>query len=335
MELSSGSNQFIWATPYYYKYEVPDENGSPLPKLNIDLRTIFRIRQHCQFINWSSRVAALYLTTDAINRMYIYIEDPTAPFTEVPKIIDIISGGDVTAGRKYSLVPLFKLDSLPISRAHLEFLPKKFRNIELIEGTFYLNLDAISNTLNFPEIYFDISTRFYAMMKEFKEKFIITGTKIEFMRNFNFTSYPETFLTLYVDILENVNNLYIPSFLETYEFWLDRLSGKRYYLYIGASPIVAHSIALMYPIWIINNVIELPMNNEEDYSRVSEIRKLFIIASGSVYKVFETDTIGTNTLVKAESYKPLSIASYRVGIEKKPVLSLLFPINKIPPDIEL
>lgn len=369
MELSPGSNTYIWPTPYFFTHSAPDPDGSPLPSLNTDLRTIFRLRMHCQFRLLKYRVAMLYLRQDIVERVHIIAEDLIINeddnrelsdiLIEITDIIEEITGYSsytklpldkqklirpvVPKILKYNYVPMFKISQLP--KWLSLFCIRQFPYIYIIEDTVYLDLDNISNVRNYTSIYQDRVDRFYEMLQYIEDKRIIciginsdvNNINLRFVRDWELSSLPPELVDKYKDIIGPLNGLFLPDFEETPEFWKNRLLNKPYYFFIGKSPVVAHSVALKYPnIWVIDGWIELSMNNKNDYRVVRDIRRIIINCSGSVYPIELTNEESYNNLQrKAKSYSPLSISSYYINEKKTKILSLLFSVNGIPPEIDL
>ena len=366
MELVAGSDIYVWPTPYFFTYIPPDPNGSPLPSLNVDLRTIFRLRMHCSFRLKEYHVAIVYLQKENVQRVHILADNlnidtggalpvkskiTAKTINEITDIIEQITGYSryenlsigsqmfsqypklveptIPRDLKYNYVPLFTKEQVPGWLSF--FCIRQFPNIYLIDDIIYLNLDKISNIRNYVQIFENYSSKFIAMLNYIEEKRIICTNDIKFVQDWELISLPAELIGDYKDILGQANGLFLPSFEESLDFWEKRLLSKPYYFYIGKSPIVAHVVSLKNPnIWIIDGWIELPMTSKRDYLKIKEIRKIMINSSGSIYLAPFSD----KNMEKAKSYLPISITSYYLEERKEKVLSLLFPINEVPPEID-
>jgi len=359
MELIAGLDTYTWPTPYFFTITPPDINGSPLPTLNVDLRTIFRLRLHCQFFLKEYNVSMVYLQKENVQRVHILADNlntDSGGFCPIKKkitqkdidllidIVEQITGfsryknlsieeariiePSVPKNIKYSYVPLFRREQLPGWLSF--FCVRQFPNIYILDDVIYLDLNRISNLSNYTQIYNSYSERFLQMLNYIEDKRIICTNNLNFVKDWELMSLPSGLVEPYKDIIGNINGLFLPNFEESLDFWEARLLNKPYYFYTGKSPVVAHMIALNTDIWVIDGYIELPMKNSQDYQKVKQIRKILINSSGSIYLTHFTD----KNFKKAKSYSPLSIGTYYLGRGREKILSLLFPINKVPPEID-
>lgn len=90
-------------------------------------------------------------------------------------------------------------------------------------------------------------------------------------------------------------------------------------------------MSLLIPnMWVIDGIIEI--NSEQD-RRISTFRKTIINAMGSICKMEDFNSFGTDLEEKIKKLSPESVAVYYSGPEKIKILSLCFPTNQVPVEV--
>ena len=210
----------------------------------------------------------------------------------------------------------------------------KITYLTVTDGIAYVDLDAFTDIENFETLYnmylselkkiIDycytralIYTNNYTMINKWNLR---PAIDVDFQ---NFTKLtPPTYLDLWIvnpqltDVKIQVvpgSDLYFPINDLPWEFYKDRLNGEPYYYDIGPNSVVWHYIAEIFEnLWIIDNMIEVPMKNIEDLENIELIKQAIVSAIGTV-KISETEISGYASKI-----------TYYLGKDRTPQISYLF-----------
>lgn len=315
-------------TSWYFKHETAYITETQIPsKLDIDPRTLFRIKLHISLLYPEYNVSWTFLEEDLYSRLHLCIESLDVDFTFVEsRLTELINPTGID--KLYPLVDLkilnnnWILDIMPdVSVTHLTYE----NNIA------YVDLDQFTDINNYVIIY-EMFSRYYnlliqsigkkGMIYTMDESFIQnwklkTPTQLDFPgfeklplpQNLNdWISDPKYNIEIKIKFSEG---LHIPIDNRGYKFYKDRAKGKPYYFTIGPNPVVWHFVALKFPdIWIIDGVIEISLLNYADLNQIEIVKECIINAEGNVV----IDEILVN---------PINEAKYFLGPERRPITSYL------------
>jgi hypothetical protein len=342
MELTGDPTFRVWPLPYAAERQEPGIDGIYPQGPEIDSRTLFRIRLHCQFANPGSFTSVMFLSEGSWERLHIAIQNPTFDVTEIiQKTIKpekfpedwfpLFHFADLPEiffklqlDYKYLRIGSDRLDSKGLRPNEVRIGPNQSEIV-------YLNLNSLTEPVNHAEIYYRYGRELINFLKLVETRGLI---KVPTNRIESFTSawhlkpanadlLPEA-----VPYLENFNQLYLPTIPLTSEFLMARLNNEPYYYFIGCSPVYIHFLALVLKdLWLIEGYLELPMKSLSDYAQLKTLTSALLSASGSVFRKEADFEIPEDVL------PPLSEAFYYLGPEKTPVKSFLYPVNQIPPEL--
>lgn len=319
MQLVGDPSYRTWALPYSAKREEPGTEGVYPQGPEIDSRTLFRIRLHCQFANPGSHTSVMFLTEGFSERLHVAIENPTTDVSEmIPRLVK---------------PEKFPEDWFPIY--HFEDLPSIFFELNLnykylrIQGNIvYLNLNLLTEPINHAPIYYTYSRNFLAFLKLVEKRGLIRTTDLNFVQSWQLRPATVALLSEAEDYLADFEDLYLPTISLSSSFLRDRLQQKPYYYSIGCSPVYIHFLALKWrdQLWLVNGNIELPMEKLSDYLQLNQIRSTLVEAQGSVFRIAAN--------VKLPQHpEPISETFYYFGPNKTKMRSLLYPPNAIPSNL--
>lgn len=327
MELTGDPSYRIWPLPYAADRKEPGLEGVYPQGPQIDSRTLFRIRLHCQFANPGSHCAIMFISQGISERLHVAIQNPSFDVIDlIPKIIKPEQFPE-------DWFPLFHVQDLPQMFFDLNLNYKYLRQDDQVV---YLNLNLLSEPINHAAIYYQYGKDFLAFLKLIESRGLIKTNNRDFVANWQLRPATSSLLPEAEVYLANFNDLYLPRINLSSFFLLARLRGEPYYYLLGCSPVYMHFVALFWAsskpktktnlLWLVEGHIELSMKRLEDYAQLNLIQSALLSASGSVYRQAAN--------LKLPSVKePISEAFYYLGPEKIKVQSLLYPPNQVPVEL--
>jgi hypothetical protein len=319
MQLPGDPSYRTWPLPYAAQRQEPGIDPTFPRGPEVDSRTLFRIRLHCQFANPGSQTAIMFLTEGFSERLHVAIQNPATDVTE------LIERTVKPEQFPEDWFPIFHFADLPPIFFEL---PLDYKYLRYKGQIVYINLNLLTEPINHAQIYYDYSRNFLSFLKLIEMRGLIRVKDLDFVQHWRLRPASAILLPEAEEYLQNWQELYLPIIPLTFSFLYARLNKERYYYQIGCSPVYIHFVALNWPdkLWLIDGSIELSMNNFEDYLRLNLIHTALLEAKGSVFR--------TNADQKLpEHSKPISEAFYYLDPTKKKIRSLLYPVNSIPPEL--
>lgn len=308
----------VWPLPYFgIRREVTTDGEESIPP-NIDKRTLYRIRLHCEFANPGSYTSVMYLTEDDRERLHIAIQNPS---TDVTDLIAKLIAPELLF--PYSWYPFYHVDHLPPFYTR-QTIPCKYLKKE--GKIVYIDLDSISEIVNYSHVYEEWQVKFIDFFQLANERGLVQCPQNDnFCERWRLRTVTPQLFPEAVEFLDNWIDLAVPTRVLTSVFLLDRRDHLPFYVTCGSSPILIHSFALHYEnSWFINGKLQVPMESMDDYQAYINATLEMAAIEGTVYRKPITTTIPP---YKGEA---ISEVTYKEGPHAKQYRSLLFPPNQVP-----
>lgn len=320
------------STPFTYDLPQTFITGSAdIPRLNIDPRTLFRIRHNFAihypeyFIRWA------YLEENKLVRLHLTISPLIENIEE--KCLQL---QNLISSRQFpeTWYPVFSFSNLsnPTFARHT-FQHLNISNVKYKDDICYLDLDNISNLNNYMYIYtlyntqllkiYDYSLKsslFYSSNREFVRRYnlrIANTRDFENLIHFNFNDRSDVIildsqiLNLKLEIYPE--NCYFPVTDFDWGFYYNRFQQLPCYFWIPDSLVIHYDCAkIISNMWVINGYIQLNINNDTDLSIIEKLRQTIYSAVGTVDEVDEIDkTKNIVTYYRGEERKKINLVKNR------------------------